>query len=265
MSLRRRTVLAAGLAACAGPVLADEARDAAPAATDVDAWTGYESRLRERRADAGGGRFDDAGARAAFDLTNRLRAEGGAPSLAWHDELASAARAHAGDLAQRGYVEHLSPEGFDPSHRLWLVGRTTIGSPSENLAYHRGPPVRAGHLVQRLKASAGHWQNLMRPTHTHAAYAFVSRGDRYWLVGLYSRPLSALSEPLPFLAQGPQVRRALGSLPAEQRPRLAIPQGSRLGKVAGGLPVMQITAVRSAAPGRFEVVGGPIFLTRAAG
>lgn len=105
----------------------------------------------------------------------------------------------------------------------------------------------------------------MRPTHTHAAYAFANRGERYWLVGLYARPLAALAEPLPFLAQGPQVRRALTSLSADQRPRLAIPQGSRLGKVAGGLPVMQITAIRPTAPGRYDIVGGPIFLTREAG
>ena len=46
------------------------------------------------------------------------------------------------EWAARAYVEHLSPEGFDPSHRFWLLGRTTIGSPSENIAYHRGagPP-----------------------------------------------------------------------------------------------------------------------------
>jgi uncharacterized protein YkwD len=263
--LARRTVLAAGLGALAGPALADEATDAAPAATDVEAWTDYEGRLRERRADAGGGRFDEAGARAAFELTNRVRVSGGAPPLVWHDELAAAARSHAGDLAGRGYVEHLSPEGFDPSHRLWLMGRTTIGSPSENIAYHRGAPVRAGQLMQRLKASAGHWRNLLRPTHTHAAYAFVTRGDRYWLVGLYARPLAALAEPLPFLAQGPQVRRALTSLPPEQRPRLAVPQGSRLGKVDGGLPVMQITAIRPTSGGRYDIVGGPIFLTREAG
>jgi len=265
VSLPRRAVLALGVAALATRASADTATDSAPAATDIAAWTSYESRLRARLADAGGGRLEAAAGPAMLELTNRLRAEAGAPPLSWHDELAAAARAHAGDLAQRAYVEHLSPEGFDPSHRFWLLGRSTIGSPSENIAYHRGPPVRPAQLLQRLKGSPGHWKNLLRESHTHAAYAFVTRGDRYWLVGLYARPLVTLAEPLPFLAQGPSIRRALISLPSEHRPRLSIPQGSRPGKVEGVPPVMQITAIRPAGTGRFDVVGGPIFLASEAG
>ncbi|TAL34186.1 CAP domain-containing protein [Phenylobacterium sp.] len=265
MSLARRTVLGAALSACAAPALAQVVTDSAPAATDPAAWTAYETRLRARLDDIGGGRADPATGRAMLDLTNRIRRDAGSPPVIWHDELAASALAHAGDLAQRSYVEHLSPEGFDPSHRLWLLGRTTIGSPSENIAYHRGPPTSAGQMLQRLKGSTGHWKNLLRPTHTHAGYAFVTRGERYWLVGLYARPLAALSEPLPFRAQGPAIRRALTSLSSEHRPRLAIPQGSRLGKVAGAPPVMQITALRPADDGRYDIVGGPIFIAAEAG
>lgn len=267
MTATRRGVLALGLAGLAGPApaIADEATDAAPEAADTEAWAAYEARLRARIDDAGGGRVDEAAARAVLALTNRARAQAGAPPLAWHDELASTARAHAGDLAQRDYVEHLSPEGFDPSHRFWLIGRTTIGSPSENIAYHRGPAAAPPALFQRWRQSPGHWQNLLRPSHTHAAYAWVTRADRTWLVGLYAHPLASLSEPLPFRARGPEVRRALQALPAEHRPRLGVPQGSRLGKVAGRLPVMQITAVRTTDPGRYEVIGGPIFLATEAG
>jgi len=256
----RRTALATGLAALAAPAMADVATDAAPAATDTKAWTAYEARLRARLADAGGGRLDAAAGRTALDLTNRARAAVGASPLAWHNELAQAARAHAGDLAQRTYVEHLSPEGFDPSHRFWLLGRTTIGSPSENIAYQRGGPATPAGLLQRWRTSPGHWKNLLRPSHTHAAYAFLRSGDRSWLIGLYARPLATLPEPLPFHAHGPEIGRALRSLSSAHRPRLAVPQGSRLGKVDGAPPVMQITAIRPGAGGRFDIVGGPIFL-----
>ena len=91
MTPDRRTVLGAGLAALAAPAWADETTDAAPEASNVKAWTGYEARLRARLADAGGGRIDPAAGRAAFDLTNRVRAEAGVPPLSWHDELAAAA------------------------------------------------------------------------------------------------------------------------------------------------------------------------------
>jgi hypothetical protein len=183
--------------------------------------------------------------------------------VAWHDELADTARAHAGDLAARGYFEHLSPEGFDPSHRFWLVGRTTIGSPSENIAYHRGDdgPATPAQFLKRWRGSPGHWKNLLRPDHTHAAYGFVRGRDRAWLVGLYARPLANLAEPLPFRARGPELVRALRSLPDDLRPRLSTPQGSQLGKVEGPPPVLQITAIRrTGEPGAFDIIGGPIFL-----
>src|SRR5688572_21532215 len=108
-----------GLAAVAAPAAAEITTDAAPPASDASAWSHYEARLRARLADAGGGHFDEAAGQAALEATNRARAAAGAPAVVWHDELAQAARAHAADLAQRAYVEHLSPEGFDPSHRFW--------------------------------------------------------------------------------------------------------------------------------------------------
>ncbi|MEW5685951.1 MAG: CAP domain-containing protein [Pseudomonadota bacterium] len=267
MSFSRRAALAGGLSTLALPAMAEALRDAAPTASDAAAWSAYEALLRARLADAGGGRFDEAGARQAFDLTNAARRAAGAAPVQWRPDLETAARAHAGDLARRGYVEHLTPEGFDPSHRFWLLSRTTIGSPSENISYHRGegPPATPDHLIDRLRRSPGHWANLLRDTHTHAAYALVRGRTRAWLVGLYARPLATLPDPLPFQAQGPDVARALRSLPAELRLRLAVPQGSRQGKVEGAPPVMQLTAIRRSDPGRIEVVGGPIFLATGLG
>lgn len=262
MRLSRREALAAGLTVAAGPVFAEPVRDAAPPASDFRAWRDYEALLRARLADAGGGRFDEPGARTALAATNAAREAAGARPVQWDEELALAARAHAGDLARRRYVEHLAPEGFDPSHRLWLLGRTTIGSPSENIAYHHGagPPASPDHLISRLRRSPGHWANLLRPSHTHAAYALARGPDSAWLVGLYACPVATLPEPLPFEAQGPDIARALRSLPGDLRPRLAVPQGARLGAVEGVPPVMQLTALRRTEPGRFDVIGGPIFL-----
>ena len=262
MSLTRRGAIGAGVSLLATPAAADVATDAAPPASDARAWSAYEARLRERLGDAGGHRFDDPSAHAALDATNAARRAAGAEAVAWHEELAAAARAHAADLAQRGYVEHLSPEGFDPSHRFWLLGRTTIGSPSENIAYHRaaGPAATSTQLLHRWKKSPGHWRNMLRASHTHAAYGVVRGRDRVWMVGLYTRPVATLPEPLPFHAHGPDIARALRAVPAEHRPRLSVPQGSRLGRVEGTPPVMQLTAIRRVDTGAFDVVGGPIFL-----
>lgn len=263
MSPSRRTLLGAGLALVAVPAWSEVAADLAPPASDAEAWTAYEARLRARAADAGGGRFDDQAGHAALAATNAVRAAAGAPAVQWHAELAATARAHAGDLAARTYVEHLSPEGFDPSHRFWLLGRTTIGSPSENIAYHRGegPPASAADLLERWRGSPGHWRNLLRETHTHAAYGVVRAQDRVWMVGLYARPVASLPEPLPFRAEGPDIARAVSAVPPDHRPRVSVPQGSRPGKAGGAPRVMQITAIRRVDTGTFDIVGGPIFLT----
>ena len=274
MSLSRRAALAAGAAFAAVPALAEDApevtivmaaRDEAPPASDIDAWSAYEARLHARMADGGGGRFDEGGARAAFDLANQARAAAGAAPVAWHDLLAQSARAHGGDLAHTGKVEHLSAEGFDPSHRLWLLDRTTIGSPTENLAYHRqpGPPATpASLLAQWRRSPEGHWQNLLRRSHTHAAFALLRGSNQALLVGLFLRPVAALKAPLPFLARGDEIAEAVRGLSPDLNPRLSAPQGAR--SVAGAPPgrrVMQISAIRHEDG---DYVGGPVFLpTRA--
>lgn len=260
MRIGRRAVLGLGVAGLATPAFAQ-----APPAADAAAWSAYEVRLRARLEDAGGGVVDTAGSEAVLGLINRARTMAGAPPVVWHEELAATARAHAGDLVRRGYVEHISPEGFEPSHRLWLIGRTTIGSPAENIAYHRGTGAAAtpAQLVQLWRNSTGHWRNALRPTHTHAAFALVRTPGKAWLVGLFARPLATLAEPLAFRAAGPQIARALRSLPGDLRASVSIPQGARLGDVKGPPPVLQITAVRPAGLGAFDVIGGPIFLATA--
>ncbi len=264
MSKSRRAVLALGAAAIADQAFAQRGAAAAntPTAADTSAWERYETRLRDRLKDAGGGTFDLSAARIVLNITNRARAVAEKPPVVWHEELADTARAHAGDLARRGYVEHVSPEGFEPSHRFWLISRTTIGSPSENIAYHRGSdaPATPADLVKLWRNSPGHWRNLLRPTHTHAAFAIVRRPEKAWLVGLFARPLATLTEPLALRATGPEISRALRGLATDLHASVSIPQGSRMGAVNGPPPVLQITATRTAGLGDFDVIGGPIFL-----
>jgi uncharacterized protein YkwD len=191
--LNRRTWLAGaftvGLAATAR----------AAAAPSVETWIGYEARLRARGGDAGGGRFDGGTERALHALTNQARVTGGAEALTWDAELAATARAHAGDLAQRRYVEHLSPEGFDPTDRLGLVARRTIGSASENITFHRGGQIDgAADLMRNWRSSPPHWSNLLNPRYSHAGFGVVRSRDQVYAVGLYAKLDGTLSADLPF-------------------------------------------------------------------
>jgi len=44
------------------------------------------------------------------------------PQLRWDEDLASVARAHSEDMARRGYFDHDTPEGLDPTDRLHRAG-----------------------------------------------------------------------------------------------------------------------------------------------
>ena len=201
--------LAAGLTAAAGA-----ARAAGP--PSADAWIAYEARLRARAGDAGGGRFDGATERNLHALTNRARTGGGADALTWDAELAATARAHAADLAQRRYVEHLSPEGFDPTDRLGLVARRTIGSASENITYHRGGKIDgAGDLMRNWRSSPPHWSNLLNPRYSHAGFGVVRIVDQVYAVGLYAKLNGTLAADLPFhLADTTALLSNLKGMPA---------------------------------------------------
>jgi uncharacterized protein YkwD len=171
-----RRALIAGLAA---------ATAARAEGQNQDAWLSYERRLRARAADGGGARFDPVTERSLLSLTNKVRMTAGVGALSWNPELAATARAHAGDLAQRRYVEHLSPEGFDPTDRLGLVARRTIASTSENIAFHRGRKVDgAAHMMGIWRASPPHWGNLLTARYSHAGFGVSVMGERVYAVGL---------------------------------------------------------------------------------
>jgi uncharacterized protein YkwD len=238
----------------------------APSAARIEPWVAYEGRLRARLADAGGGQFDALAGQTLLALTNRARAAAGVGPLVWHEGLGRTAHAHAADLAARAYVEHLSPEGFDPSHRFWLLDRRTVGSPSENIAYHRGgDPASAERFLAQWRKSPPHWANLLRPSHTHAGFGLVHRGDRGYAVGLYAAPLARLAAPLPFrirdFAEARQVVRGWDDLSPDLRPRVGSPQGAGSAAPQGAPPwLMQLSVRRRLDEQSVEAIGGPIFL-----
>jgi uncharacterized protein YkwD len=193
----RRTLLAGIGSLAALPAFA------APQAIDASAWLDYEARLRARLVDAGGGRFEAAKERQLWMLTNGARIANGAPACGWSDELALTARAHAADLADRDYVEHLAPEGFDPTHRIGVLARRMIGSASENIAYRHAPAApSAEDLMGLWRGSERHWLNLLAPAHAQVGFGVVTRGERTYAVGLYAHPDGELAAPLPFKVNG---------------------------------------------------------------
>jgi len=257
----RRTLLVGLTGLAATPVFA---------ASPAQSWLDYDSRLRGRLADAGGGAFDAGAERQIVTLTNAVRAERGVAACAWSGELALAARAHAADLAARAYVEHTSPEGFDPSHRVSVLARRMIGSASENIAYRRGSAqTTAADLMSIWRKSAPHWDNLLRPAHARIGIGVAVRGDRTYAVGLYAHPDGELGAPVPFrLGREADLAGAV----VQATPRIdgftvsnpvdtdAVP-GLALGATPSLSPgVYQLRPQRRLDARRYQVLWGPIFV-----
>lgn len=261
----RRTLLAGMGSLAALPAFA------APLAVGADAWVAYEARLRARLLDAGGGRFEAATERQLLTLTNGARATGGAAACRWSDELALTARAHAADLAERGYVEHLTPEGFDPTHRIGVLARRMIGSASENIAYRQAPAAAsAEELMGIWRRSERHWLNLLAPTHIQVGFGVATRGDRTYAVGLYAHPDGELAAPLPFkidaaadlssvLEQAsPRIESFSLTDPLDEAANLAFAQDAAGSRLTPG--VYQLRPRLRLDARRYQILWGPIFV-----
>ncbi len=119
----------------------------------------------------------------AFQRSNEARAAHGLGALAWDDAAYRAARAHALDMLERGYFDHVNPEGQGPADRMWAAGviEARVG---ENLAFYEGyPPEHAARVVVGdWLNSPPHRRSLLDPEFTHLGLALVQKGDRVVVV-----------------------------------------------------------------------------------
>ncbi len=83
-----------------------------------------------------------------------------AAPVTWNGYLAAAARAHAADMAQRRFFDHVNPDGLTPAQRADRAGYTGWTEVGENIA--------AGYTVTNVMQgwidSASHCKTLMDPT-----------------------------------------------------------------------------------------------------
>jgi uncharacterized protein YkwD len=127
-------------------------------------------------------------ARRLAELTSVRRREADADlePLETDPELLPAARAHALDMLERGYFDHVTPGGLDPSGRVALLHRRLVGGVGENLAEHRGLSAAeleaqvgplAVKLIDGLIQSPAHRENILNSEYTHLAIAAVAKGE----------------------------------------------------------------------------------------
>jgi len=100
-------------------------------------------------------------------------------ALILSDQLTSAARSHAQDMAKKGYFEHRAPDGSEPRDRVRRTGYQwrLVG---ENIAFG---PVSAEEVVAGWLNSPGHCANIMDPRFRDMGVAVAEgrkRGHFYW-------------------------------------------------------------------------------------
>ncbi|MBL4846527.1 MAG: PKD domain-containing protein [Planctomycetes bacterium] len=95
---------------------------------------------------------------------NRERATAGVPPLSYDFQAESAAKGHSIDMAKRGYFDHVTPEGWQPTDRLRATGAKGYVGAGENLA--AGQPTPAD-VMKSWMNSAGHRANILSPDFTH--------------------------------------------------------------------------------------------------
>lgn len=109
-------------------------------------------------------------AQQVLDLCNQERAAVGAPPLSYDIPAERAAKAHSNDMAQRGFFDHVTAEGWQPSDRLRATGATGYVNSGENIAAGQQSPAE---VVQAWMNSPGHRANILNPDFTHLGISVV--------------------------------------------------------------------------------------------
>jgi uncharacterized protein YkwD len=146
-------------------------------------------------------------ARRLVELTSVRRREADADlePLETDPELLPAARAHALDMLERGYFDHVTPGGLDPGDRVALLHRRLIGGVGENLAEHRGLSAEeleaqvgplAVKIMDGLMQSPAHRENILNSEYTHLAIAAVAKGKGLVVAQLFEARRALLTERL---------------------------------------------------------------------
>lgn len=96
-------------------------------------------------------------------------------------ELDAVARAHAEDMARRGYLSHVNPEGANPLDRIQAAGITGFTLAAENAGLtERAQP--AEEILRHWMASPVHAHNLYAPPFNRTGIGFARAANGTWYV-----------------------------------------------------------------------------------
>lgn len=142
-------------------------------------------------------------------IANEERAELSLSRLEAHDGLAEVARAHARDMAVRGYVDYADPSGLSLFDQVRQADRTAlIGSFGSSIAVLKAgaSPEEIHAAIQSDPANA----EILRRGFGHAGVGTYLADDQLYVVQLFARIDGELRQPLPMqLAAGTDIHPSL--------------------------------------------------------
>jgi uncharacterized protein YkwD len=151
----------------------------------------------------------------ALSAVNADRVQHGLAPLRLSDALNRAAQAHAGDMLQRGYFDHFSPEGRSVDDRFQEQGGSPSSLAAENLSMCTGCPAavpaeRVRLLEQGWMDSPDHRDNILRRGLTGFGFGFIlAEGGVHYAVQTFAGPGvpqdSGADEPAQVLSAPEQV------------------------------------------------------------
>lgn len=117
-------------------------------------------------------------------LVNQERAKVGVPPVALDPQAEVAAKIHSEDQADRGYLDHFTPEGWGPGQRMQMIGADGYSALAENTAQGQDT---AAEVMQVWMSSTGHRENILSTSYTHLGVG-VAASKRVWTQVFTRRP-----------------------------------------------------------------------------
>ncbi len=103
------------------------------------------------------------------------------------EALAAVARAHAEDMAEQGYLDHVNRKGLNPLERVRAAGVEGFRLLAENIGATNVAGDRIAEVVTSWMDSPLHRENLLNPAFNHCGAGFArGRNDELIAVQLYA-------------------------------------------------------------------------------
>lgn len=123
----------------------------------------------------------EAGASAqeqrVLQLINQERASKGLQPLVWDATLSRAARMHSENMANRGFFNHVAPDGSTASTRIKQCGMHGWSALGENIAFNQGFEDPVAFAVEQWLKSPMHRQNMLSPMWSSSAVGIATAPD----------------------------------------------------------------------------------------